>query len=101
MWWREGVSGWWSFGRGCKWDIVEIVVHDLLLVPVSAIPAIPASPEPGTRSCGRLYGFLFFFFFCVLLCFSRLPRVPGNILDQDRSGEEKSGHALDIDADES
>lgn len=39
---------------------------------MSAIPAIPASPEPGTRSCGRLYGFLFFSF-CVLLCFFRLP----------------------------
>ena len=57
------MSGW--FGHRTGMNGLDIV-HELPFLPVSAIPA---SSEPGTRSCGRLSGFSFWF------CFA-LPLLP-------------------------
>lgn len=82
MWWRKGRPGW-SPG-GDEWTLC---MFDL--VPVARHPSSHSSQlrEWHTRSCGRLSGFSFFF--CFALLFFALPPypAPGDVLDQDRSGD--------------
>lgn len=54
-----------------QWDIVEIVVHDcssFLYPPFQPFQPAPNLAQDPAVAC------MAFFFLCVLLCFSRLPR---------------------------